>query len=185
MDAQQQFYEFIRRNPEEDAPRLIYADWLDELGDPRGEFIRVQCELAKLTEQEEGRRKLLQERERALWKLHRRQWMRSLKVYHVREARFRRGFLETAELFTRPHPVETPTQFAERWNNFIEQEPALAQVRLHLHHDCAVTKVIRRDRLEILGWPVVNGCGIWNCRIMIAALVPHVSDPYSRRRTER
>lgn len=35
--------------PEDDAPRLIMADWLEENGDEaRAEFIRVQCELAKL-----------------------------------------------------------------------------------------------------------------------------------------
>jgi uncharacterized protein (TIGR02996 family) len=38
----------IRAAPEDDAPRLIYADWLDEHGQPeRAEFIRVQCELAR------------------------------------------------------------------------------------------------------------------------------------------
>lgn len=43
--------------PADDAPRLIYADWLDEcagergepLPRPRAEFIRVQCELAAIT----------------------------------------------------------------------------------------------------------------------------------------
>ncbi len=35
--------------PDDDAPRLVYADWLDENGEPeRAEFIRVQCELARL-----------------------------------------------------------------------------------------------------------------------------------------
>ena len=34
-------------SPDNDAPRLIYADWLDERGEPeRAEFIRIQCELA-------------------------------------------------------------------------------------------------------------------------------------------
>jgi uncharacterized protein (TIGR02996 family) len=32
--------------PADNRPRLVYADWLEEHGDPRGEFIRVQCELA-------------------------------------------------------------------------------------------------------------------------------------------
>lgn len=36
----------IAAHPEEDTPRLIYADWLEEHGDPQGEFIRIQCELA-------------------------------------------------------------------------------------------------------------------------------------------
>jgi uncharacterized protein (TIGR02996 family) len=42
----------IRAHPEEDTPRLMYADWLDEQGDEgallRAEFIRLQCELARL-----------------------------------------------------------------------------------------------------------------------------------------
>lgn len=39
----------ICANPADNAPRLIYADWLDEHDQPeRAEFIRVQCELARL-----------------------------------------------------------------------------------------------------------------------------------------
>jgi len=41
------FLDAIRGRPDDDAPRLIFADWLDEQGDPRGEFIRVQCALAR------------------------------------------------------------------------------------------------------------------------------------------
>jgi uncharacterized protein (TIGR02996 family) len=44
------FLDAIRAAPDDDAPRLIYADWLDERGDPRGEFIRVQCERTRLLE---------------------------------------------------------------------------------------------------------------------------------------
>ncbi len=38
----------IRANPDDETARLIYADYLEERGDPRGELIRVQCELARL-----------------------------------------------------------------------------------------------------------------------------------------
>ena len=39
----------IRANPDEDTPRLVFADWLEESGDAhRAEFVRVQCELARL-----------------------------------------------------------------------------------------------------------------------------------------
>src|SRR5262245_28444157 len=46
----------ILAHPDEDTPRLVYADWLDEQAAersepvpcPRAEFIRVQCELAQL-----------------------------------------------------------------------------------------------------------------------------------------
>lgn len=33
--------------PDDDLPRLIYADWLDERGDVRGEFIRLQVAEAR------------------------------------------------------------------------------------------------------------------------------------------
>jgi uncharacterized protein (TIGR02996 family) len=42
------FIRAIRENPEDDALRLVYADWLDEHGDPRGEFLRLQHSLADL-----------------------------------------------------------------------------------------------------------------------------------------
>jgi uncharacterized protein (TIGR02996 family) len=35
-------------NPDEDTPRLVYADWLQDRGeDDRAEFIRVQCKIAR------------------------------------------------------------------------------------------------------------------------------------------
>src|SRR5205085_5003860 len=38
----------VRQDPEDDAPRLVYADWLEEHGDPaRAEYIRLQCRLAE------------------------------------------------------------------------------------------------------------------------------------------
>lgn len=37
----------IIATPDDDLPRLVMADRLDELGDPHGEFIRVQCELVR------------------------------------------------------------------------------------------------------------------------------------------
>ena len=43
----------IKDDPEEDAPRLALADWLQERGDPRGEFIRAQVEATRLLNQED------------------------------------------------------------------------------------------------------------------------------------
>ncbi len=40
----------VRARTDEDTPRLAYADWLDDHGDPvRAEWIRVQCRLADLS----------------------------------------------------------------------------------------------------------------------------------------
>ena len=40
------FLRAIEESPDDDAPRLIYADWLEEHSDPRGASIRAQCELS-------------------------------------------------------------------------------------------------------------------------------------------
>jgi uncharacterized protein (TIGR02996 family) len=46
----QAFLRSIIENWEDDTPRLVYADWLEEHGNAdRAEFIRVQCELARMT----------------------------------------------------------------------------------------------------------------------------------------
>ncbi|MFO0552279.1 MAG: TIGR02996 domain-containing protein [Polyangiaceae bacterium] len=37
----------IRANPDDDEPRLVLADWLTARGDPRGEFIQIQCKLKR------------------------------------------------------------------------------------------------------------------------------------------
>jgi uncharacterized protein (TIGR02996 family) len=50
MSREEDFLQAILENPDDDVPRLIFADWLEEQGDPRGEFIRLQCELAGLPE---------------------------------------------------------------------------------------------------------------------------------------
>ena len=48
MTERDAFLQAIRDSPDDDTPRLVFADWLTENGDAdRGEFIRVQCELAR------------------------------------------------------------------------------------------------------------------------------------------
>ncbi|HKB06377.1 MAG TPA: TIGR02996 domain-containing protein [Gemmataceae bacterium] len=46
-DDEAPLYRAVLANPGDDAPRLIYADWLDERGDPRGEYLRLDSELAR------------------------------------------------------------------------------------------------------------------------------------------
>ena len=36
----------IHAAPGDPCPKLVFADWLEEQGDPRAEFIRLQCVLA-------------------------------------------------------------------------------------------------------------------------------------------
>lgn len=49
MSDRDSFLRAIVAEPDDDLPRLVFADFLDEHGEPeRAEFIRVQCELAPL-----------------------------------------------------------------------------------------------------------------------------------------
>jgi uncharacterized protein (TIGR02996 family) len=50
MSTNDTLLQAILNNPEDDAVRLIYSDWLEEHGESaRAQFIRVQCALAQLS----------------------------------------------------------------------------------------------------------------------------------------
>ena len=59
------FLERVCAQPDDDGPRLVFADWLDERDDPRGQFIRVQLALSRLSV-DDARRNRLIDREAAL-----------------------------------------------------------------------------------------------------------------------
>jgi uncharacterized protein (TIGR02996 family) len=93
--SDQGFLAEICKNPEDDTMRLIYADWLEDQGDPRGEFISVQCELARL-DPDDPRHPGLVERERALLARHESAWRAALPVIEgIKWGRFARGFVAT------------------------------------------------------------------------------------------
>jgi uncharacterized protein (TIGR02996 family) len=48
------FIAAVLAEPEDDTPRLVYADWLEERGDPRAEFLRAECQLRKLSSTEDS-----------------------------------------------------------------------------------------------------------------------------------
>jgi uncharacterized protein (TIGR02996 family) len=51
---QRDFLRAVADDPDDDAPRLAYADWLEEHGDPdRATFIRLQCRTAERERSEE------------------------------------------------------------------------------------------------------------------------------------
>jgi uncharacterized protein (TIGR02996 family) len=59
-DAAEPFLRAILEHPDDDGPRLVYADWLDKQGDTaRAEFIRVQCRLASLGPNDPERERLV------------------------------------------------------------------------------------------------------------------------------
>jgi len=83
----------IWEHPHDDTPRLVYADWLQENGQPeRAEFIRVQVELARLDEWDEERRPALKKQEEKLLKRCEKLWRRGQPAA-FKKAPFRRGFV--------------------------------------------------------------------------------------------
>jgi uncharacterized protein (TIGR02996 family) len=49
MSDEEAFLEAIRREPGDETVRLVYADWLEERDDVRGEFLRVESELRQMS----------------------------------------------------------------------------------------------------------------------------------------
>jgi uncharacterized protein (TIGR02996 family) len=96
MTPEDGFLADICEHPEEDAPRLVYADWLDDHGEPdRAEFIRVQVELASL--RPGRRREELEEQERVFLEEHEAAWLGPLRAWLSRWE-FRRGLVEEVAL---------------------------------------------------------------------------------------
>src|SRR5829696_662373 len=133
----------IAAHPDEDTPRLAYADWLDEhadaLPDPtaarvRAEFVRGQIEIARLEgSAEQTRAAPVFVRDRALAAAHRDELLGPLvALVNCAEWWFRRGFvsqvrmhvdafLAHAELLaaTRPRPEVRVTDVGERLADFL------------------------------------------------------------------
>ncbi|NBO90907.1 MAG: TIGR02996 domain-containing protein [Planctomycetia bacterium] len=97
---EQSFLADIVEHPDDDAPRLIYADWLDEQGRPaRAEFIRVQIRRASdSSDPRQARRDRWRESE--LLRQHGDAWRAELPhIMGVEWEAFHRGFVVQAVLF--------------------------------------------------------------------------------------
>ncbi len=98
MNSHDGFLNAINADPDDDVPRLIYADWLDDQGEPeRAEFIRIQCRAATLPWEDE--RDALEDRADELLRRHEDEWLASLGSA-ARSCEHHRGFL--ARVYPRP-----------------------------------------------------------------------------------
>jgi uncharacterized protein (TIGR02996 family) len=186
-------------SPHDDLPRLVYADWLDETGDPakaaRAEFIRVQCELAHPSVPSDRRAKL-EGRERNLWLQYRREFKRGLPP-QLSDKPFRRGFasehlfevsghqllntfvpiLHTAPLWAFSlHEIERNALEA-----FLASDEFVRVGELRLHYASASVReafpaLFRRDRrlnLTALDWRS-SGVSAGGIELLAAADLPHL-----------
>lgn len=102
MRQEDHFLQAILENPDDDTLRLIFADWLTESGDPRGEFIQIQIALARDTPRED--RPTLHRREKELLEQYGSPWLGPWQNI-LAEWHYRRGFVETASMLV-PRFVE-------------------------------------------------------------------------------
>lgn len=112
LKEQEPFLAEIRENPDEPGAYAVFADWLEEKGDPRGEFMNVQLQLEDESLKAADRRKL-QKREQELLKEHERELLGDLAPFlldnntnpvqyregKLYEYRFARGFLDSLKVF--------------------------------------------------------------------------------------
>jgi uncharacterized protein (TIGR02996 family) len=126
-------YRAILDDPDDDAPRLVWADWLDERGDAdRAAFVRYQCEWARL-DPGDPRQEVLWERWLGLLDRNRDRWTAGLGDA-ARNCGFWRGL---------------PDWFDVTTGRLVEQ---LAELRRHVPAQC-LNLYLTGFRDELMRWP--------------------------------
>ena len=118
------FVDAIRETPDDRTLWLVYADWLDEAGDSRGELIRLQWELDALP-LGDPRRNVLRDSIRRLILCFQSQWLAPLRkrVLGWQQARFDLGLVENVPM--------SPTAFIKHAETgLFEEMPHLVGVWL-------------------------------------------------------
>jgi uncharacterized protein (TIGR02996 family) len=159
MNTEKGFLADIVQHPNDDAPRLVYADWLDEHGNPDlASFIRVQCALARLPDGCPGRVEL-EEQEHDLEGLHGAAWGAALGP-GVCEPQFRRGLVEVASM--------TARSFVRRAGKLYRMTP-LRRLRV---------KVVGPDVRVPVDRPYRPNLARRDCRDQVAILEHLLTSPY-------
>jgi uncharacterized protein (TIGR02996 family) len=156
----------IGDNPEDDAPRLIYADWLDEHGEAeRAELIRAQVALGSMAPDGPARGRL-EERARTLLEGKAEAWAAALKPlvlgYH-----YARGLIDAVEV--------DAARFPESADEVLRLAPSAA-LRVPVNSWQEVKTLVRckqllRVRRLALPGERMGGAGAW-----ILAESPHVAN---------
>jgi uncharacterized protein (TIGR02996 family) len=166
----------IVAQPDEDTPRLVYADWLEEHGAPeQAKFIRESIAFAKSTEDSEEMIALaerLRETEKECWK----GWLEELGVGMAGQAEFDRGmpdrvgywniadFLdESASLFARL-PIRDLSLVCDSGPDWDEETlakvaaiPELARLHVLRMSTCYGLKISVEGWRKLIGSPHLRG----------------------------
>jgi uncharacterized protein (TIGR02996 family) len=125
----------ILARPDEDTPRLMYADWLDEHGQPeRAEFIRIQCD-PTADEAAEDRAAELEERNRT-------KWLAGLPQFPGARWEFRRGF---------PEYLDAPGELFLQHYEAFARTPWLRSLCIYVVSNSIVRDFVNRPECELGG----------------------------------
>jgi uncharacterized protein (TIGR02996 family) len=178
----------VCENPDEDTPRLVYADWLQENGDEeRAEFIRAQCEAARLAA-DDSRLAGLVRRAGELQRRSGRRWLGEFPVPHPEHIdwvqyprgwlggeEFDRGFacrlfVQTAGLLAKHAKVlfaATPVRRLLIWN--IKRGDKLAKIPQLRHlHTIRIRVVAKQAAEDLLECPYLDS--VPDIRLSLRAL---------------
>jgi uncharacterized protein (TIGR02996 family) len=144
--AELSFLRAIGDEPEADEPRLVFADWLEDRGNPWAELIRLQCARESPVRQSE-----LDPREACLVRQFWDEDWQGLKAYGVEAGRLRRGLVEELIVDVEKWREHAPTLRA--------QLPTVRTLRLR--------NVSEKHSLpELLGpadWPMLKELAFFGC----------------------
>lgn len=118
---EQAFMAAILARPDDDTPRLVFADWLDERGTEddraRAALIRAQCRAEALPKGSRERKKLEREAN-ALIRAHGKRWAEPLTALRLTDGHtYRRGFLDGVTM--------SATTFASKAKKLFDAVPTL------------------------------------------------------------
>ena len=185
------FLEDILEHPQEDAPRLRYADWLEEQGNCLGELIRVQCRLARMPVNHLGILEL-EAREQKLLAEHGQEWAGDL-ADMVGWWTFRRGFVEeislsvdkflagACSLYQRAPIQEVHVSDLSEQTEALAACPYLQRVTYldlsnNLMRDHGLKQLAKSPHLAHVRGLNLSSCGIGDGGLMALAASPHLGD---------
>ncbi len=139
LKEQEPFLAEIRENPDDPAGYAVFADWLEEKGDPRGEFMNIQLQLEDEKLKTPARKKL-QEQEKSLLKKHQREWLGDLAPFLIDQQgkdtiSYQRGPVYSFE-FQRGFPAYIKVRFLlPDFCKVLKRSPLSDEMtRLHIGH---------------------------------------------------
>lgn len=163
-------YQSVVDDPQNDQPRLLFADWMDESGDPRGDFIRMQLDLANSEMYEVERRErvnqvsILLDQNRSRWNGPVHRYLGEVAGLRVRRRRgpircwdYDRGFI---------HDVMLESATFLQWHDVIRRIGPLERLRLLHCQKNAEALMFSQELMEYrslcmaFDWPSTLRCNV-------------------------